>query len=150
MTGPGMSGRRPRLRRQAGFTLIEAMVVVAIAGILASVAYPAYLQQVGRSRRVDAQAVLMQAAQYVEAFHTENMRYDQNSSGVALALPARLTHSPLDGATKYYDVSIRSVATQRYQLQAVPKGSQLQDRCGSLTLDNTGLKSATLADCWGR
>lgn len=143
---PKLCGRR----RQAGFTLIEVMVVVAIAAILVSVAYPSYLDQVGRSRRADAQAVLMQAAQFLEGFHTENMRYDQNSAGVALALPARLAQAPLDGATKYYDVSVRTVAAQRYQLQAVPKGSQLHDRCGSLTLDHTGLKAATLSDCWAR
>ncbi len=145
-----MSPRSNLPRRQRGFTLVEAMVVVAIAGVLATAAYPSYMEQVGRSRRADAQAVLMQAAQFLEGYHTENMRYDQNVVGQAMALPARLTQSPLDGATKYYTVSLQSVAAQTYTLGAVPRGSQAGDRCGTLTMSHTGVKSAALGDCWAR
>ena len=65
---------RPRAPRQAGVTLVELMVAVSIVAILASVAYPSYLEQVRKGRRAEAQAVLMEASQFLERFSTVNMR----------------------------------------------------------------------------
>ncbi len=139
-----------RIAAGRGFTLIEAMIVVAIVAILVAVAYPAYVDQMRKSRRADAQAVLMEAAQFMERFHTENFRYDRNVAGVAVALPAALAQAPKDGATKYYDVSLQAVAAQTYTLRAVPKGAQATDPCGTLRLDNLGRKTGGQDGCWRR
>jgi type IV pilus assembly protein PilE len=133
-----------------GLSLIELTVVMAIAGILSAVAYPSYQEQVRKSRRTDAQAVLMQAAEFLEKSYTENMRYDQTTAGVAIALPASLTAAPRDGATKYYTISLQSVATRSYVLQAVPQGAQGSDRCGTMSLDQVGVKTAAVSGCWVR
>ena len=133
-----------------GLSLIELTVVMAIAGILSAVAYPSYQEQVRKSRRTDAQAVLMQAAEFLEKSYTENLRYDQNSAGVAVALPASLTAAPRDGATKYYTISLQSVAARSYVLQAVPQGAQVGDRCGTMGLDQVGVKTAAISGCWVR
>ena len=66
-----------------GFTLMELMIVVAIIGILAGIAYPTYQDSVRKSRRADAEAVLLELAQWMERFYTENNRYDQTRAGVA-------------------------------------------------------------------
>ena len=48
--------------RTSGFTLIEVMIVVAIVGVLAAVAYPSYLNQVRKSNRSAAQQFMLDAA----------------------------------------------------------------------------------------
>jgi type IV pilus assembly protein PilE len=141
---------RNRNRRQAGFTLIELMVALAIVSILMAVAYPAYQNQVAKSRRADAQAVLMEATQFLERFATMNMRYDRDVAGAAVALPAQLTKAPKDGASKYYTISIQSVAQNTYTLQAVPSGVQSGDLCGTFTVNNVGVRAAAKTDCWRR
>lgn len=151
MTLPEAPGRRQAGRRRSrGFSLIEIAVVVAISGILASVAYPSYQNQVRNSRRADAQSVLMQAAEFLERHYTENLRYDASATGTAVALPAALSEAPREGATKYYTVSLESVTPSTYLLRAVPKGAQASDSCGTLKLDNVGAKTAVLATCWQR
>lgn len=100
-----------KIRNHAGFTLIEVMVVVAIIGVLASVAYPSYREYVARSRRAEARVILIAAQQWMERFYTENFRYDQNSAGTAVTdssqFPSRFTVSPVPGqGTPVYDLSL--------------------------------------------
>jgi type IV pilus assembly protein PilE len=138
------------LRTGKGFTLIELMIAVAIVAVLVTIAYPGYQEQVRKSRRAEAQGALLELSNFMERFFTENNRYDQNRSGNAVALP--FTESPKDGTTKYYDLSFQAgtLGQTQYTLQAVPKGAQSNDRCGTLRLTHTGARSVTTAatDCW--
>ena len=137
-----------------GFTLIELMIVLAIIAIVAAFAYPSYQNSVRKSRRADARAVLLQAAQFMERFYTENFRYDQNRSGTAVALPANLQQSPSDGGTAYYAIGLDTTTpVAGFTLSADPAGTpQASDSCGILTLTNTGVKGQaagqTIDDCW--
>lgn len=139
-----------RARRPAGVTLLELMVAMAIVAILASVAYPSYLEQVRKGRRAEAHAVLMEASQFLERYATENLRFDQNLAGTAVALPSQLTKAPREGASKFYDVSLLSVSANAYTLRAVPTGTHTGDACGTMTVTHTGVKGAARADCWKR
>lgn len=130
------STKKPQ--KSQGFSLIELMIVVVIVGILASIAYPSYLNQVTQSRRTDAQAVLMEAAQFMERFYTENNRYDQDTGGTAVALPAQLQESPRDSGTKSYDITVQASTTSTYTLRATPKNGQAGD--GFIQLTNTFVK----------
>lgn len=134
-------------RKGKGFSLIELMIVVAIAGILGSIAYPSYLNQVAQSRRADAQAVLMEAAQFMERFYTENNRYDQDTGGTAIALPAQLQESPRDGVTKSYDITVQASTASTYTLRATPKNGQVGD--GYLEITNTFAKGSDRDDSRG-
>ena len=138
-----------------GFTLIELMIVVAIVAILAAIAYPSYQDSVRKSRRADARAVMVEAAQFMERFYTENFRYDQDRGGAAVALPPNLTVSPSGSAagTQYYNITLTNLAATTFTLNAAPTGAQSGDTgCGTLTVTNTGVKnrsgSKPVEECW--
>ncbi|MDD2180200.1 type IV pilin protein [Acidovorax sp. D2M1] len=156
------------MRNHAGFTLIEVMVVVAIIGVLASVAYPSYREYVARSRRAEARVILIAAQQWMERFYTENFRYDQNSAGTAVTdssqFPSRFTVSPVPGqGTPVYDLSVVVTAGVRdvYSVKAARKSgaSMASDRCGDFEIDHLGRKNlinytgfsnkaAAIEACW--
>jgi type IV pilus assembly protein PilE len=63
---------------RAGFTLIELMITVAIVGILAAVAVPAYFNHVMRSRQALAVYELLAINAAQERFYAENGSYAEN------------------------------------------------------------------------
>jgi type IV pilus assembly protein PilE len=144
-------------RRQRGFTLIEVMIVVAIVAILSAIAYPSYLESVRKSKRAEARAQLMEAAQYMQRFYSQNDSFKRAIGATAdMNLPGTLATVPREGAQNY---TIGFVAGTRadssFSLEAVPTGSMQGDRCGTLRLDNTGVRGIVNAktglvpsDCW--
>ena len=135
-----------------GFTLIELMIVVAIIGVLASVAYPSYKEYVARSRRAEARAVLVAAQQWMERFYTENFRYDKNSAGVAVTdatqFPSRFSVSPVPGqGSPMYDIAVVVTNNVRdvYSVTATRKAgaAMASDRCGNFSIDHLGRKDLT-------
>lgn len=137
-----------------GFSLIELMIVVAMVGILAAIAYPSYVQYIERARRKDATAVMLEAAQFVERFYTERRTY----VGVDTALPAALRAAPREG-TAIYSVSISDITATTYVVSAAPVAPYTPAKCGSLRVDQQSVRgvsnpvSATaieIGDCFNR
>ncbi|WP_084154453.1 type IV pilin protein [Nitrincola lacisaponensis] len=139
-------------RKREGFSLIELMIVVAIVAILASIAYPSYQDSITKSRRAEAQANLLELAQFMERYYTANNRYNNAATTPPSAPVLPFDESPKDGANKYYDLSLTVITANTYTLTATPKGAMAGDGCGNLTLNHAGVKGRSgalaLDQCW--
>ncbi|MBS0429990.1 MAG: type IV pilin protein [Proteobacteria bacterium] len=133
-----------------GFTLIELMIVVAVIAILAAIAYPSYQEYVLRSRRVEGQALLNDAAARMERWRAQNGEYLKTAEDIKkLKLP-----SENKSENGYYTLSHVSDGSS-YTLTATRALAQQADKkCGDFTLDSTGKKDlasgtpGTVAQCW--
>ena len=139
--------RAPRRDSARGFTLIELMIVVAIAAILGAVALPSFLEQVRKSRRADAITSLNKIAQAQERWRANNATYG-TLTNVSVANPT----------SGYYTLAVSGTSGTGYTAVATAAGSQANDaKCTSLTLTMsngeltyTSAGSATAAQCWSR
>lgn len=149
---------------QSGFTLVELMIAAAIVGILAAIAIPSYQESVRKARRADVMAALLGFANRMERLYTETNSYCgaldgaacdgvDTSAPVATVFHSRTPSSALDG-DQYYNLTLSAdAATDTYTLIATPDNNQADDRCGVLSLTNTGVRRAikdnnNVAECW--
>ncbi len=142
-----LSSRATRPRKVMGFTLIELMITVAVIAIISAIAYPSYTNQVRKSKRAAAKAEMVEYAQRAERQHTLNNSYvgfrflENNGTSIA---------SPRDGSTVKYQISIVAAANT-FTLTAVPQGVQAGDPCGTLTVNQAGVKTpanTAALECW--
>lgn len=131
-----------QMKASSGFTLIELMVVVAIIAIIASIAIPSYSKYIVASHRTEAQAAMLNLAQYLESKYNASFDYPPASS-----IPSGLI-SPADISNYYtFSVSITS-SSQSYTINATPTAAQRDSTCGTLTLKEDGTKTPTTSGCW--
>ncbi len=130
-----------------GFTLIEAMIAVAIIGIVAAFAIPGYQDHVARAKRNDGMSGLMVATAAMERHRAANLTYVGAAAGTTF-----VANVASDGGTAYYNISIGNLTATTYTLTATAIGTHAaQD--GSLTIDHQGNKSwvdkdGTNRNCW--
>ena len=123
----------PRTHR--GFTLIELMIAVAVLGILAAIAFPAYQSQVRKGNRAAAQGAMMDIANKQQFYLSSQRQYAAALSDLAgYSLPAEVS--------RHYTVTLaadNSATPPTFTITATPTGAQVAD--GALTLDSTGTKT---------
>ena len=134
-----------RIKENAGFTLTELMIVVAIIGILAGIAIPSYLSSMYKSRRADATTALTSAAQALERYYTVNNAYTGATLGTGGVYPSVTPNG-------FYTLTFTAQGTSNFTLQANPLGGQASDSCGALTLNDQGQRGITgsgnINHCW--
>ncbi|KRA07306.1 type IV pilus assembly protein PilE [Acidovorax delafieldii] len=149
----------------AGFTLIELMIVVAIVGILAAVAYPAYTDSVLKGRRAQGRAAVAQLLQQQERYITQQncyLGFTTNSAGVATATsPGAACGGVTAASVPFKTFSGDTLSNSHYLLSAdaCPAGAgtlsigdcvrviatpvKADPKVGSLQMTTTGTKSCT-------
>jgi type IV pilus assembly protein PilE len=145
-------------QKQGGVTLIELMIVIVILALIASFAYPSYMNYVVDTKRTAATSILLQVADRQQQFFMDNKRFTNDLTNLGFAAnPLVIADDgrPMASAASSdstYSVALSNVTATTYTITAAPlNGQAARDaECGSLTLNQALLKGSSGGgrDCW--
>lgn len=139
-----MYNHKQTSKNQSGFTLIEMMIVVAIIGILAAIAYPSYQQYVIKTKRSDMMSEMQNIASQIESRKLAQGSYLAISASVKTDFG---TEYPRQG-TALYDITINpstltppdNILTNKWIITATPKNGSQMASDGNLSLNYQSIK----------
>jgi type IV pilus assembly protein PilA len=132
-------------KAQQGFTLIELMIVIAIVGILAAIALPAYQDYIVRSKMSEPLAALAEGKTTVAEYVAANGRYPGTSNSFGLNTSDRTSSDIIESISVTDSLSpgdivylIANVDTCTWDGQTCPSGtSETFSLSGSTNADGT-------------
>jgi type IV pilus assembly protein PilE len=110
----------------AGFSLLELMIVLVIAAILAAVAYPSFQDAVRKGRRSDAFDAISRVQQAQERWRSNAVSYAESITNAANGTPPGLGLSA-DSPDRHYTLATSAASATGYTLIATAQGGQAQD-----------------------
>jgi type IV pilus assembly protein PilE len=134
--------RHARPSRPSGFTLIELMITVAIAAILMAIALPSYQEYVRRSTRTEAQAFLISVAARQQQYLLDTRAFAGTLGDIGIPVPTKVA------ANYTLTLEVGTALPPTYTLTAEPTGNQATEKCGTMTLNQAGAKTAATDRCW--
>ncbi|OHU86755.1 MULTISPECIES: type IV pilin protein [Pseudoalteromonas] len=132
--------------RMDGFTLLEALIVLVILGIVLSIAYPSYQTHLMKAARAEAMVLLLDAANRQEQYFIDNRVYTSTLSDIGV---------PEKTENGYYSLSV-TVNDDEFEVKAKPIAGPVKDdqQCTELTINELGQKlssgSGTNELCWNQ
>jgi type IV pilus assembly protein PilE len=140
------------MKTRNGFTLVELLVVVAVIGILAAIAYPSYTSYVIRGKLAEGTSALSDGRVKMEQFFQDNRTY----SSATLAANGCPTTLPLPATTTNFSYSCSGLSTTAYTISATGTGGVTgfvytinQNNAKATTAAPAGWAAATMpASCW--
>ncbi|AGH80363.1 type IV pilus biogenesis protein PilE [Psychromonas sp. CNPT3] len=132
--------------KKNGFTLIELLITMAIIGVLASIAYPSYSSYMLRSKRVEAQTMLIKLVNMQELHYISQHVYATDLKDL------NFKTNPFT-ENRYYSIeSTSTTPAEGFTLTATAINAQAKDKeCATLSINQYQLKSATgtaTDKCW--
>jgi type IV pilus assembly protein PilE len=137
-------------RTSSGFTLIELMVTLVIAGVLAAIAIPMYKDYIVSGDIVEATNTLSALRAQMEQYYQDNRTYqDVSGSKPAINSPCGdAMLSSLNNGLKYFTVTCPTLTATTYTLVAT--GISSKPTSGFIyNLDNYNTQSSTMGAAWG-
>ena len=125
--------KTPSTQRPGGFTLIELMIVVAVVGILAAIAYPSFMDAVRKSHRTDAFAALSAVQQAQERWRSNHSAYTTALTALPAATPPGLGLSATS-PKGYYTLNIDAANATGYTVTATAVAGTSQAGDGNCRL----------------
>lgn len=123
-------------KQQQGFTLIEMMIVVAIIGILAAIAYPSYQSYVIKTKRTNMMTEMQNIASEIESRKLAQGSYSTISAKVKTDFAKPY---PTQGQA-LYNVTITDPLVSKWTINATPKTGEQMASDGNLSLNYQGIK----------
>ena len=136
-------------RPDAGFTLIELMITVAIIAILAAIALPSYTDYVIRGRLVEGTNALAALRAQMEQHYQDNRTYLDASSNSILSPCSSTKLATLNASLKYFAVTCPTWTKTTYLLTATGTGTGMSAGATYTVNQQNTMTTTGLPTPWG-